>query len=268
MLALSGCGVRFLYNRLDWLIPWYLSDYMELSARQEALFDARLEAYLDWHRRDQLPQYAAFLEQVAQQVEQGLDREQIAAIEARTGELAQTLVDRMLEDLIQLLGTVNDRQVEQLFQQLEEDNREYRQEYVDLSADEQRQQRLRDVIRYAERWTGPLTAEQEARLGEWADRFALMGPEVERARLAWQYELRRILEMRGQPEVYAAAFRSLIANPDIGYTPELDAKLAHNSELVVDLYLELDETLTPRQRRHMVDKLRDYAEDFRILSRQ
>jgi len=25
-LSLSGCGVRFLYNQLDWLIPWQLRD--------------------------------------------------------------------------------------------------------------------------------------------------------------------------------------------------------------------------------------------------
>lgn len=42
ILVLSGCGVRFFYSQLDWLVPWYLRDYVTLDDSQRALLDRRL----------------------------------------------------------------------------------------------------------------------------------------------------------------------------------------------------------------------------------
>ncbi|RLU01736.1 MAG: hypothetical protein D9N11_11495 [Ketobacter sp.] len=267
-VLLSGCGVRFVYNQLDWLIPWYLEDYVELERDQEALFEERLQSYLAWHRTDQLPRYSAFLHQVADRAEKGLTHDDIARIEDQTEEFAQALMDRMLNDLIDLLETASDDQIEQLFQRLEQDNKEYRREYIEVSADKQKKQRYKEVIKYAERWTGRLSAEQVTQIGEWVNQFELMGPEIEAARLAWQDEFRRVLALRSDREAYETAFKKLISNPNFGRSEELKRKLAVNSELAVKLYLELDQTLTQKQRNHMVKKMRSYADDFQLLSAQ
>ena len=267
-LLLAGCGVRFVYNQLDWLIPWYLEDYVELERDQETLFEERLQSYLAWHRTDQLPRYSAFLHQVADRAEKGLNQEDIAHIEDQTEQFAQALMDRMLNDLIDLLETASDEQIEQLFQRLEQDNKEYRREYIEVSADKQKKQRYKEVIKYAERWTGRLSDEQVKQIGEWVVQFELMGPEIEAARLAWQDEFRRVLALRSDRKRYETAFKKLISNPDFGRSDELKRKLAYNSELAVKLYLQLDRTLTQRQREHMVKKLRNYADDFQLLSAQ
>jgi hypothetical protein len=267
-IALSGCGVRFVYNQLDWLIPWYLDDYIELESAQEEQFQARLQAYLNWHRNEQLPQYARFLHQVAGKAEQGLSAEDIASIEAQTEDFAQALMDRLLNDLIDLLAVATDEQIDQLFDKLEQDNAKYRKSYIDDSADKQRAQRLKEVVRYAERWTGRLNADQLAMISDWAQKFQLMGVEIEQARLLWQQEFKRILSMRQDRHAYEKAFRGLIANPTFGRSQQLQEKLEQNSTLVVQLYLQLDKTLSDRQRQHMVKKLRSYADDFQTLSTQ
>ena len=267
-VLLTGCGVRFVYNQLDWLIPWYLEDYVDLERDQETLFEERLQSYLAWHRTDQLPRYSAFLHQVADRAEKGLTHEDIAEIEDQTEQFAQALMDRMLNDLIDLLETASDEQIEQLFQRLEKDNKEYRREYIDVSADKQKKQRYKEVVKYAERWTGRLSDEQVKQIGEWVVQFELMGPEIEAARLAWQDEFRRVLALRSDRKRYETAFKKLISNPDFGRSDELKRKLAYNSELAVKLYLQLDRTLTQRQREHMVKKLRNYADDFQLLSAQ
>lgn len=267
-LLLTGCGVRFVYNQLDWLIPWYLDDYVELERDQETLFEERLQSYLAWHRTDQLPRYSAFLHQVADRAEKGLTHDDIALIEDQTEQFAQALMDRMLNDLIDLLETASDEQIEQLFRRLEKDNNEYRREYIEVSADKQKKQRYKEVIKYAERWTGRLSDEQVKQIGEWVVQFELMGQEIEAARLAWQDEFRRVLALRSDRKVYETAFKKLISNPDFGRSDELKRKLAYNSELAVKLYLELDKTLTQRQRDHMVKKMRSYADDFQLLSAQ
>lgn len=267
-LMLSGCGVRFVYNQLDWLIPWYLEDYVELEREQESLFEARLQSYLAWHRTDQLPRYSAFLHQVADNAEQGLTEQDIARIEDQTEQFAQALMDRMLNDLIDLLATANDAQIEQLFEQLQKDNAEYRREYIEVSAEKQREQRYKEVIKYAERWTGRLADNQIKQIADRVKKFELMGPEIEVARLAWQDEFKRVLALRADRAAYEAAFKKLISEPDFGRSEELKRKLAYNSDLAVKLYLELDKTLTSKQRSHMVKKLRSYADDFQLLSAQ
>ena len=60
-LLLGGCGVRFAYSQLDWLVPWYLRDYVSFDAGQRSLLDQRLAARLDWHCRAHLPDYVGLL---------------------------------------------------------------------------------------------------------------------------------------------------------------------------------------------------------------
>lgn len=267
-VAVTGCGVRFVYNQLDWLIPWYLDDYIELESTQKAQFQKRLQAYLAWHRQEQLPQYAAFLHQVADQAASGLTVDDIGKIEQQTEVFAQALIDRMLTDLIDLLATASDAQIAQLFERLEKDNAAYRKEYIDVSPQQQRKARFKEVIKYAERWTGRLSDDQVAQISEWAEQFELMGPEIEASRLAWQQEFKRILLLRRDRVAYEAAFRDLIRNPKFGRSTELQKKLEHNSQLVLQLYLALDKSLSASQRKHMVEKLHSYADDFLILAQQ
>ena len=60
-LLLAGCGLRFAYSQLDWLLPWYLRDYVTLNAGQRSELDVRLTGLLDWHCRSHLPEYVVLL---------------------------------------------------------------------------------------------------------------------------------------------------------------------------------------------------------------
>lgn len=267
-LVLSGCAVRFVYNQLDWLVPWYLNDYMELDGPQKELFKQRLDAYLTWHRREQLPQYADFLEQVAQRAEKGMSHDDIALIQARTEQLAQAMIDRLKPDMMELFAMANDEQVASLFRKFEEDNAKYLKENVQASASKQRRQRQREVINYAERWTGALDEPQRKLIAEWSVQFELMHKEFYDTQLLWQQEFRRILQLRGDRAAYEQAFTQLLDTPEFGRSEELQRKLAKNQALLIDLYLALEKSLSTNQRKHMVKKLRDYAADFRELSKQ
>ena len=43
---LAGCA-SFTYNRLDWLIPWYVDGYVDLTGDQRALLRERLTPSLE-----------------------------------------------------------------------------------------------------------------------------------------------------------------------------------------------------------------------------
>lgn len=268
LLMISGCAVRFVYNQLDWMVPWYLDDYIELEGPQKELFRQRLDDYLAWHRQHQLPLYAEFLEQVAVRAEQGMNHDDIAAIQTRTEQLAQAMVDRLKPDMLELFAMASDEQVKALFRKFAENNLKYRREKVDVGEQEQRQFRQKEVIRYAERWTGDLNDSQRQLIADWSSKFALMDKDVYATQLRWQEEFHRILLLRHDKPAYEAAFTALLNTPTFGRSEQMQRKLEMNQGLLIDLYLALERSLSPSQRQLMVKKLRDYAQDFRELAKE
>ena len=63
-LLLGGCSTSFTYNHLDWLIPWYVDDYVDLSRDQKQFLKGELAPILEWHREEELVRYIAILDQV------------------------------------------------------------------------------------------------------------------------------------------------------------------------------------------------------------
>ena len=46
-IILIGCGTRLVYFHLDWLIPWYIGDYISLDSEQKNMLEKRLLKLLD-----------------------------------------------------------------------------------------------------------------------------------------------------------------------------------------------------------------------------
>ena len=50
LLAVAGCsGLKFGYNRLDWIASWQLGRFVDLDPEQEKLFGQRFKAFWSWH---------------------------------------------------------------------------------------------------------------------------------------------------------------------------------------------------------------------------
>lgn len=268
LLLISGCAVKFVYNQLDWAIPWYLDDYMSLNGSQEEVFEKRLRDYLVWHRSTQLPQYGAFLEQVADDLETGMTAEGIRRIQERTRKLGGVLIERLVPDMVDLFQHATDEQVAELFEKFREDNQEYREQYIEATEKEQRKRRAGEIEAYVERWTGRLNSDQKELIREGTEQYTLMGQEFLDTRLAWQQEFQRILGFRQDKQAFEKALTELLLAEDFGQSGEFQRKFDSNQALLESLYLRLDKNLSKGQRRKAVEKLRSYAEDFHELARE
>jgi hypothetical protein len=69
LILLSACGPRLYYPSLDWLIPWYVDDYISLEPDQSSRLRTQLARQLEWHCRTQLPEYAEFLLDLRREVD-------------------------------------------------------------------------------------------------------------------------------------------------------------------------------------------------------
>ena len=72
LLVVSGCGPRLIYPQLNWLVPFYVDDYISLNPEQSSLLEERLLRVLEWHCRTQLPAYARLLREMAKDFEDPL----------------------------------------------------------------------------------------------------------------------------------------------------------------------------------------------------
>jgi hypothetical protein len=268
LLLVSGCAVKFIYNQLDWLIPWYLDDYVSLNSDQERLFEERLQGYLDWHRKQELPVYADFLEGVAKSAENGLSRDEIDALQLRVKQLSAELFTRLAPALVDSFASLDDEQVTELFTNLAEENQEYVEKFIETSEQEQRQKRAERVQDFIERWTGSLNDGQVRLIQLWSQKYEMMGAEFLQSRIAWQQQLKDTLQRRDEHAYLERSLHQVFSRRGSLRTQEYVKKYEMNEVLLKQLYLQLDKSLSQNQRRRLIEKLEAYAEDFRELSLQ
>ena len=162
--------VRIGYNQLDTLAAWTADEYFSLDPAQKNQFQTRFARLHDWHRHDQLPDYAQLLAEAQARLEKGITRDDvfwmIEAVKARY----RRIVAQSAPDAAALLMTLTPEQIDALKQQWAKDNRKFVREYVlDGKPEERRRARVKRTVDQIERWTGRLTDEQERRIAALTD---------------------------------------------------------------------------------------------------
>lgn len=168
--VLGGCSVRMAYSQLDWLVPWYLRDYVMLDAGQRNLLDRQLSARLDWHCRTHLAEYAATLREA--QTTLAADRigsSDLLPYLARGEGWWREILAALEDDARVLLPALSDEQVDELQQAFERRQREARKEFLGGDDAAQREARIARMEKRLQRWFGRLTTEQRVLIGVWSD---------------------------------------------------------------------------------------------------
>ena len=119
-------STTFVYNRLDFILPWYLDDYVELDRAQETFLDAQLQPFLAWHRSEELPRYTQILDDIARRLDGPLTGQDVAAISLEFEQAWFRLEGRSLEWLLALGERLTEEQVQQFLDELWEQQEEYR----------------------------------------------------------------------------------------------------------------------------------------------
>jgi len=266
ILLLAGCGVKFFYNRLDWLIPWYLDDYIAFTGKQQLLLERHLGLQLDWHRATQLPDYVVWLRQMRADLAVGLDADKLDKHYELMQDYWRRLMSRLVPTAASLLATLSDAQLEEFYARLEQDNREYYENYIAVLETQARKRRVKRVRKHLQRWLGQLNPAQEQALAEWGRQLALIGRESLRYRQQWLRQLQQVLTQRDDVERLNAALQDLLLFADDDLPPAYRQQLEYNVALTKKLILLVDRTMTTDQRQHFMDRLAALAGDFEQLA--
>lgn len=131
VLLISSCSsTKFVYNRLDFFLPWYLGRYVDLDREQSRALDQELVGLLAWHREQELPTYLDLLESVEAELATPLTVETLDRL-VRDFETAWYRVrDRGLEALLLLGEELSEDQLDQFVRKLKKQQNKYERKYL------------------------------------------------------------------------------------------------------------------------------------------
>ena len=262
LLLLAGCGNTFLYNRLDWLIGWYVDDYVELSRAQEKVFQQRLRPVLDWHRREELALYAALLQQIEADSAAPLDADTVRDW-SRQLLLALERIEGRLWPLIHEIGADLDQaQMAELLENIQARQRELEEEYLTRTDEEYAEDnfdRLRENLRD---FLGPLSAAQEGQIARAAQAMRRLDQAWLEERRLWLKTLQRL---SAREPGWQAALRAAWAQRKERRTPRYHAHRRHNMDIIHALVADVLNARSARQNRHLQRELDSLRDDLQTL---
>ena len=266
-LLLGACSTRFAYSQLDWLVPWYLRDYVSFNAGQRDLLDQRLSQRLDWHCRAHLPQYVDLLREARDT--RAADQVAVADLEpfVQRGEAWwDELRGALVADAAVLLAGLAHEQVVELATAFERQDREAREQYLSGSAEERAQAQITRMEKRLRNWFGRLTAEQQRQVAAWS---VALHPSTEQwldGRRQWQQRVLEALAVRDQAAHFAPRVAALAAPFNADAPAGYQAQLAHNRQLTLSLLADVFNAATPAQRERVRGELDELATQFDALA--
>lgn len=266
----AGCGnfVRTGYNNADTALRFIADDYFDIDAAQKELLNGSLQRFHVWHRREELPRYAAFFEEAAQRVGHGMHRDDVLwAVETIRGRY-RILVLRGVDEAMPVLITVNGENIDALQKKFNEKNEEYRREFLRGSVADREDAQLEAYKKRLADWIGDLSPEQEKITLDFIRAHAGAAEQKLQARKRRQAEFLTLMRNKSDAAHLRVQLREYLSDPDRNRSRE-ELQFAHRMESdFADYMIALDRTLSSAQREKAKQRLLRYAQDARTLSAQ
>ena len=267
-LLLPGCGVKMAYNNLDLLIPWYVDDLISLNEEQQAELEKRLADVITWHRTTQLTQYSAFMRKTRLQIDDGVTVQDLDEAFAEAEKSWRIIISKITPELVDILMTATDEQKQELFVNIEKQNEEFKKDYLDLSEEKRREDRIKAIQKNFKRWLGSLNDAQKKTIEHYASNFIPIHNDRWLFRLQWQNEFHNLLyDDPTKPEV-RENLEKLFVNMQDMYPDEYRNKRLVNIKLVKEMILKMDGTISNEQFEHLFKRIESYAATFEELAVQ
>ena len=265
-LCASGCGVKLMYNNLDRIARWSMSDYLKMDSAQRAYFNEEFAVLLYWHRTTQLPEYADFLESLEVTFADGTDSQEMRLLMDELFIWGELLEARVTPMAIEMMLSMSHEQVARLPELLIEDNERLREDEVDLSIEEIQKEWSKDFADGFGRLSGRLTGTQKDYLDVQSQQYVPQFEQWADYRWRWQVDVLDLLvNGREEPDKFAASFVDLAAKRKSYYGEELTAVFDHNEKLAMDVTVWLINHLEDKQRKKLFKRFASLAEVFREL---
>jgi hypothetical protein len=249
------------YRFLEWVIVWKVDDYVDWNKEQKPEFDQRLIRLLKWHDSQQLPLYSELLQQFKGDVSAPLSEQQLVNYIDQAYDFWQQIMVKASPDLSFMLKQLSDNQVDQFLSAIDKDIAKDEERFLSRTEEESQKRRVRKFEKLLVRFVGGLTQEQKLLIDQWS----VVKTSTTQSRLAyrkqWRIYLDEALKKRGE-DGFDDLVDALFVYPDQWWSDKLRQDLDANKSEIANLLMNLQVSLTQKQRDHLSRELDEWSSTF------
>jgi hypothetical protein len=273
LFSLVGCSfVQTVYNQSHELVYWWVDSYVDLQGEQRQTVPVDLLAFQQWHRQEQLPQYILWLQTMQTMARQDVQEEQVCQMQAQFIASLDDLTRQIEPAAARLALSLTPAQMRHLRRKLNRSHEDWRREWVEGSAAERLERRVKKAVERSEDFYGRLDAAQRAALTQWVGSAGLDVAISEAERLRRQRDmldtLQKIQDSRASLEAAQLEIRQLVQrslqSPEPAHLAHTQKLIRHNCRQLTWLH----NTTTPAQRQKALERLQFYEKTARNLVAQ
>lgn len=261
--------MRFAYTQGTELGYWWLDGYVDFSEPQTLRAREALVQWFAWHRRNQLPEYAALLNRAATEVVQDSNAAQVCRWFDEAQARIDVAVERALPDAAAIAATFDAEQLTYLARKQAKNMAEFRDDFLQAEPAARNKASVERAVERAEQLYGRLGDAQRERIVQGvaaspfdADRW---GAERLRRQRDMAQLLRQLQDTKPSREAGAALLRGywqrVKASPDEAYARYQTRLQAYNCEWLAQIH----NATTAEQRLTAQRRLKGWEADARTL---
>ena len=268
-MCLSACStLQLAYNNSDEFVYWWLNSYVDLQDTQKPLVRNALQDLQQWHRQDQLPQYAALLQRLQTLAPQTVTAAQMCAV-THDMQHSFVLVLRHVEPAAtQLAMSLKPEQLQRMRQRYDSTNQDWRDEWLTPSAEDRLKHRYKLSLNRLEDFYGKLDAPQRELIQQWLAQSKFDPEQSYAERERRQTDSLQTLQRMASSKDTAQSQALLRGWLDRSFTSPNERTRAYVQALWQDNcegFAKLHNSTTPAQRERLVRTLKNYEADIRAL---
>ena len=262
LIFLTGCSsTTFVYNWIDYLLPWYFASYVDLSRDQKNYLDELLIPFFSWHRHEELPRYAEIINSVEGLLDSEVKVENIALITLDVEESWFRLEDGLLLRIIPLAKDLTDEQINNFLQVMQTKTIESENKYLkrnDQAYQKDNYNRLRKNLR---RFIGTMSKEQ-------LDLVKIASNNMRRTDTEWIQNRKKLVanlsSILQRKEGWEKRFKKITHRDDL-VSENYRNTYAYNIDLTHNLIAAILNTRTKKQDKKLRAQLSKYQADIETL---
>jgi len=270
---LSSCSsIQLAYNQVDFLLKWWIDDYVDLTSEQGQLYDQSIPLLIKKHRQEELPKALQQLRKLRAKLDQPLQIDDGVNIVKEIKSFSRTSINLLQDDAVTLSLSLQSKQFTYLENAFAKSNKKFQNDFLKGSSEDRLEKRVEKIIERSESFSGNLSKSQKTQIKEIAREYLLDMELVYQTRLYKQQlimkTLKKIAQEQPSPTQAKMMMNQLFNEIELGSTTEqkeFEKKRDLHSGIIL---AKITELFDEQQRKKTQAKLRSWEQDLQILIQQ
>ena len=265
LVFLVGCSsTTFIYNRIDFLLPWYLESYVDLNQEQRKNLNELLEPFFEWHREEELSNYAEIIGDLELLLDEKIE---LSSIESITYDVEQAwfrIEDEMILWAIPMARDLSQEQIDEFLQTMQTKTLQSEKKYLVRNLQTYQNDNYKRIRKNLRRFIGGMNKDQ-------LDLINVASKEMIRVDGQWINNRKALIEnlklILKRDDGWEVALKNITHKDDL-VSDNYRKTYSHNIKVNERLFVEILNSRTEKQDKKLRSMLLRYKTDINNLIAQ